>query len=103
MFLCKGRLHSLDGVYEGFVILHKMNCFFVCVPSLLLHLCNKKACFLFAGRLTSLFMQVCFSFYFVHRKAQRQIVTLEKAVEQAKCSEYTVDHYLTKVLSVVSH
>ena len=41
-------------------------------------------------------------FVHVHRKAQRKILTLEKDVEQAKCSEYTVDHYLTKVISAVS-
>ena len=35
-----------------------MNYFYVCVPSLRLHLCDKKACSVFAGRLTSLVMQV---------------------------------------------
>ncbi|KAI0210282.1 Centrosomal protein of 89 kDa [Lamellibrachia satsuma] len=39
------------------------------------------------------------SLHKANRKAQRQIVTLEKAVEDAKCNEYTVDHYLTKVLT----
>ncbi|KAK2187643.1 hypothetical protein NP493_159g04043 [Ridgeia piscesae] len=39
------------------------------------------------------------SLHKVIRKAQRKILTLEKDVEQAKCSEYTVDHYLTKVIS----